>query len=32
MSSNHPVVQLLEELSLLVDNPGKKENEQPFIS
>jgi hypothetical protein len=26
-SSNHPMVQLLEELSFLVDNPGKGENE-----
>jgi hypothetical protein len=32
MSSNHPVVQLLEELSILVDNPWRVENEQPLIS
>jgi hypothetical protein len=31
-SSNHPVVQLLEELSSLADNPGRRENEQPQIS
>jgi hypothetical protein len=31
-SSNHPVDQLLEELSTIVDNPGKGENEQPLIS
>jgi hypothetical protein len=30
-SSNHPVVQLPEELSILVDNPGRGEHEQPLI-
>jgi hypothetical protein len=30
--SSHPVVQLLEELSILVDNLGRGENEQPLIS
>jgi hypothetical protein len=32
MSSNHPVVQWLEELSVLVNNPGRGEDEQPLIS
>jgi hypothetical protein len=32
MLSNHPMVQLLEELSTLVDNPGRGGNEQPLIS
>jgi hypothetical protein len=32
VSSNHPMVQLLEELSTLVDNPGRGENGQPLIS
>jgi hypothetical protein len=32
MSSNHPSVQLLEELSILVNNPGRGENEKPLIS
>jgi hypothetical protein len=31
MSSNHPVVQLLEELSILDDNPGRGRNKQPLI-
>jgi hypothetical protein len=31
-SSNHTMVQLLEELSFVVDNPGRGENEQPLIS
>jgi hypothetical protein len=31
-SSNHPIVQLLEESSTLVDNPGRGGNEQPLIS
>jgi hypothetical protein len=31
-SSKHPIVQLLEELSTLADNPGRRENEQPLIS
>jgi hypothetical protein len=30
-SSNHPMVHLLEELSTLVDNPGRGGNEQPLI-
>jgi hypothetical protein len=30
MLSNHPMVQLLEKLSILVDNPGREENEQPL--
>jgi hypothetical protein len=29
-SSNHPMVQLLGELAILVDNPGRGENEQPW--
>jgi hypothetical protein len=32
MSSSHPLVKLLEELSILVDNPGRGENEQPLTS
>jgi hypothetical protein len=31
-SSNYPMVQLLEELSTLVDNPGRGGKEQPLIS
>jgi hypothetical protein len=31
-SNNHPMVELLEEVSTLVDNPGRGENEQPLIS
>jgi hypothetical protein len=31
MLSNHPMVQLLEELSVLVNNPGTGGNEQPLI-
>jgi hypothetical protein len=31
-SSIHPMVQLLEELSVLVDNPGRGKNEQSLIS
>jgi hypothetical protein len=31
-SSNDPMVQLLEELSILVDNPSRGQNEQPPIS
>jgi hypothetical protein len=31
-SSNHPMIQLLEELSALVDNPGRGENEEPLNS
>jgi hypothetical protein len=31
-SSNHTLVQLLEELSTLVDNPVRRENEQPLIN
>jgi hypothetical protein len=31
-SNNHPFVNLLEELSTLVDKPGRGENEQPLIS
>jgi hypothetical protein len=31
-SSSHPIAQLLEELSTLVDNPGRGENDQPLIS
>jgi hypothetical protein len=31
-SSNNPMVQLVEELSTLVHNPGRGENEQPLIS
>jgi hypothetical protein len=31
-SSNHPMVQLLEELSVLGNDPGRGENEQPLIS
>jgi hypothetical protein len=30
--ANHPIVQLREKLSILVDNPGRGENEQPVIS
>jgi hypothetical protein len=29
---NHPMVQMLEELSPLADNPRRAENEQPLIS
>jgi hypothetical protein len=32
ISSNHPVVQLVEELSILFDNPGRGEMEKPLIS
>jgi hypothetical protein len=32
MSSNHPVVQLLEKLSNLVNNPGRGGKEQPLIN
>jgi hypothetical protein len=31
-SSNHPTIQLLEELSTLVDNPGRGGKEQSLIS
>jgi hypothetical protein len=31
-STNHPMVQLLEELSILVDNPWRGEKEQPLVS
>jgi hypothetical protein len=31
-SSHHPMVKLLEELSILVDNPGRGENVQPLLS
>ncbi|PNF30200.1 hypothetical protein B7P43_G08428 [Cryptotermes secundus] len=31
-STNHPMIQLLEELSALHDNPGRGENELPVIS
>jgi hypothetical protein len=31
-SSNHPMIQLLEELPALVDNPGRGENAQPLIN
>jgi hypothetical protein len=31
-SRNHQMVQLLEGLSTLVDNPGRGENEEPLIS
>jgi hypothetical protein len=31
-SSDHPIVLLLDELSTLVDNPVREENEQPLIS
>jgi hypothetical protein len=31
-SSNHPMVQLPEKLSMLVDNPGRGEDEKPGIS
>jgi hypothetical protein len=31
-SNNHPMIQLLEEVSTLIDKPGRKENEQPLIS
>jgi hypothetical protein len=32
ISSNQPMVQLLEELSILFDNPGRGGNEQSLIS
>jgi hypothetical protein len=31
-SSTHPMIQLLDELSILVDKPGRGENEQPLNS
>jgi hypothetical protein len=32
MSNNHPMVHLLEELSIPVNNPGRGENEQALIN
>jgi hypothetical protein len=32
ISSNYPTVRFLEEISILLDNPGRGENEKPLIS